>query len=103
MRASVLQTSNEGSAASGAPAGFDVGEAQMVERELERASDSDSLQGDQQHLVTTPACRAQGMPCTRAARLHITIAAPEAILQGQAFHDASRYIGLVASMPHDPC
>lgn len=46
-----VQTSNDGSAVSGAPAGFDVSEAQMVERELERASDSDSLQGDQ-HLVS---------------------------------------------------
>ncbi|KAK9858891.1 hypothetical protein WJX84_005283, partial [Apatococcus fuscideae] len=44
------QTSNDGSAASGAPAGFDVSEAQMVERELERASDSDSMQGDS-HLA----------------------------------------------------
>ena len=69
MRGSVLQTSNEGSAASGAPAGFDVSEAQMVERELERASDSDSLQGDQQHLVRTSARRAQGMSSPIAKRL----------------------------------
>lgn len=50
-----VQTSNDGSAVSGAPAGFDVSEAQMVERELERASDSDSLQGDQ-HLVCAACC-----------------------------------------------
>ena len=45
------QTSNDGSAASTAHLGFDVSEAQMVERELERVSDTESTYGDS-HLVS---------------------------------------------------